>query len=517
MPGTHVPLTRGSRREKPDAVPVGDVDPASRVEVTVTVAPERFAEESEAVTRILGEFGLSVAAVYPATGSLRVDGTAAQIEDAFRAGLRMYDHGPDGVLRGREGDVYVPAALEGIVTGVFGLDQRRVARRLTGAAAAESVAGSPGNPQTPEDLERRYSFPDAQGDGQTVAIAEFGGGYYPDDLGAFCQTHHRTVPQIEIVPVGASPLSPAQIAALPADQKGESHEVTMDVEIVAGLCPAAKIRMFFAPFDEKGWIDLLDAVVAEDPPPVSLCVSWGLAEDSTQWSRAAVDAINLRLGAASQRGITACAAAGDDGSGDQIPDGRAHVHFPASSPFVLAVGGTMDEGEGEVVWWNKPGDRSDPSEPRGGSTGGGVSVRFGRPAWQNVHVRSLNPGGFDGRVVPDVAALAGLPGYSIVFEGQTSMKGGTSAAAPLWAALIARIASATPSGPATPPAPAAFLTPLLYQNGGGGQPRGARGCTDITKGNNASPKPGVGYDAQTGFDAVSGWGVPNGRALLASL
>ena len=163
----------------------------------------------------------------------------------------------------------------------------------------------------------------------------------------------------------------------------------MDVEIVAGLCAGREDPSVFAPFDQKGWIDLLDRVVAADPAPVSLSVSWGLAEDSPDWSPAAIDAINQRLRAASRRGITVCAAAGDDGSGDQMHDQHAHVHFPASSPYVLAVGGTMLDGEDEVVWWNAPGDRS--QIPRGGSTGGGVSVKFARPEWQNVRVARSTP------------------------------------------------------------------------------------------------------------------------------
>jgi kumamolisin len=507
-PESHVRLEGSKRGEEPDAPHVGDVDSASPIELTVTVHPEDFAHASEEVKRVLGRFGLRVEPAYPATGSLAVSGSAGQIEDTFRAGVGLYDHGPDGILRGREGEIHVPADLDGVVTGVFGLDQRRVARRLTGSG--DSPPGP--SPLRPEELEQRYSFPKGHAKGQTIAIAEFGGGYLPEDIRTFCETHGRTAPEIEVVSVGAVPLTPAEITAAVAQQQaplvGESHEVTMDVEIVAGLCPDAKIRMFFATFDEKGWIDLLDRVVAEDPAPVSLSVSWGLAEDSAKWSPAAVDAINQRLQAAARRGITVCAAAGDDGCGDQMQDERAHAHFPASSPHVLAVGGTMLDDEEEVVWWNCPGDQSDPQKyPRGGSTGGGVSQRFKRPEWQNVHVRSLNPGGFDGRIVPDVAALAGLPGYSIVFQGQPRMNGGTSASAPLWAALVARIAGAAPG----------FLAPLLYGEGADGRVRGVSGFTDITKGNNRTPKPGFGYHAGNGFDAVTGWGVPNGRALLASL
>ena len=264
-PESHVRLAGSARGGEPDARHVGEVDPASTIELTVTVQPEDFAHASVEVKRVLGRFGLSVEEAYPATGSLVVSGSAGQIEDAFRAGLGLYDHGPDGILRGREGEIYVPADLDGVVTGVFGLDQRRVARRLTGSS--ESPPGP--TPLGPEELEQRYNFPEGHSEGQTIAIAEFGGGYFPEDIRTFCETLGRTVPEIEVVSVGAVPLTPAEIAAAVAQQHaslvGESHEVTMDVEIVAALCPDAKIRLFFANFDQKGWIDLLDRVVAEDP------------------------------------------------------------------------------------------------------------------------------------------------------------------------------------------------------------------------------------------------------------
>ncbi len=461
MAPAHVPLEGSERGRKPNAVRVGGVDPASHVEVTVTLSrPERWRDDAKAVRRVLAGFGLAIVAEYPATGSLVIGGTAAQIEAAFHAGLGMYSHDRDGILRGREGRLQIPGELDGVLSGVFGLDQRRVARRLVATGTPQTAAGEANAPVGPADLEQRYSFPDGDCGGQTIAIAEFGGGYFPDDVRQFCEMHGRALPQIETVSVGATPLTPAGIEALSAEAQGpalgESHELMMDVEIVAGLCSGARISVFFAPFDQKGWIDLLDRVVAADPAPVTLCVSWGLAEDSPDWSPAAVDAINQRLQAASRRGITVCVAAGDDGSGDQMHDQHAHVHFPASSPYVLAVGGTMLAGAQEVVWWSAPGDRS---QPRGGSTGGGVSVRFGRPDWQDVRVESLNAGGIDGRVVPDVAGLAGPPGYSVVFDGQATLNGGTSAAAPMWSSLIARIAAHAPATGRV------FLTPLLYQNG----------------------------------------------------
>ncbi len=214
-PESHVRLEGSKRGEEPDAPHVGDVDSASPIELTVTVHPEDFAHASEEVKRVLGRFGLSVEEAYPATGSLAVSGSAGQIEDAFRAGLGLDDHGPDGILRGRKGEIHIPADLDGVVTGVFGLDQRRVARRLTGSG--DSPPGP--SPLRPEELEQRYSFPEGHGKGQTIAIAEFGGGYFPEDIRSFCETHGRTAPEIEVVSVGAVPLTPAEITSAVTQQQ----------------------------------------------------------------------------------------------------------------------------------------------------------------------------------------------------------------------------------------------------------------------------------------------------------
>ena len=148
----------------------------------------------------------------------------------------------------------------------------------------------------------------------------------------------------------------------------------------------------------------------------------------------------------------------------------------------------------------RPGQRTDNG---GGSTGGGVSAKFPRPAWQGVKVTSLNRGGIDGRVVPDVAALAGQPLYDLIFAGKAHPNGGTSASAPLWASLVARVDASLPANKRQ-----RFLTPLLYRKVGD-TTVGAQASRDIVDGNNASfPDPGRGYVAAPGFDAVTGWGVP---------
>jgi kumamolisin len=139
-------------------------------------------------------------------------------------------------------------------------------------------------------------------------------------------------------------------------------------------------------------------------------------------------------------------------------------------------------------------------------------VLFPRPVWQNVRIRSLNSGAIDGRVVPDVSALAGEPLYDLVFVGQPQPNGGTSASAPLWAALIARVYAQF-----APPKQQRFLSPLLYQPGPTGKPIGSVVSRDVVSGNNKSIPPGRGYKATNGYDAVTGWGVPDGMALAKAL
>jgi kumamolisin len=244
-----------------------------------------------------------------------------------------------------------------------------------------------------------------------------------------------------------------------------------------------------------------------------LSISYGLAEGTEIWTDQAMSAINDSFKEAAARGIPVCISAGDDGSDDQVQDGMAHIDFPAASPFVLAIGGTamMKAGgrpAGEVVWFDGDGLRRD----GGGSTGGGVSTVIERPDWQKeIDISPVNRGALTGRIIPDVAAVAaGSTGYLIVANGNPEVSGGTSAAAPLWAGLIARLNAAGK--------PVHYATPLFYQANArtGGRPLGEIACNDITKGNNVTAAIG-GFHAGPGYDAATGWGTPNGKKLMQFL
>jgi kumamolisin len=145
----------------------------------------------------------------------------------------------------------------------------------------------------------------------------------------------------------------------------------------------------------------------------------------------------------------------------------------------------------EVVWNELSGNE--------GATGGGVSEVFAVPAFQSCAGVPAAPNGFRGRGVPDVAGDADpSSGYQLVVDGSSTVIGGTSAVAPLWAGLLARINQSLGK-------PVGYLNPLLYAASG------AASFNDITSGNNG------GYSAGAGWDACTGLGSPNGTRLLAAL
>jgi kumamolisin len=237
--------------------------------------------------------------------------------------------------------------------------------------------------------------------------------------------------------------------------------------------------------------------VAAPNRPSVVSISWGGPESS--WTPQAMTTMDEAFQSAAALGVTVCCAAGDDGSTDGVTDGLNHVDFPASSPYALACGGTRLIASGstissETVWNELATD--------GGATGGGISDFFALPTWQaGAKVPpSANPGHRIGRGVPDVAGDADpATGYVTRVDGQPDVIGGTSAVAPLWAGLIARINQRLKT-------PVGYANPLLY-----GEAAKAGAFHDITSGNNGA------YNAGQGWDACSGLGTPIGAAILSAL
>jgi len=250
---------------------------------------------------------------------------------------------------------------------------------------------------------------------------------------------------------------------------------------------------------DQGFVDAVSTAVHATPTPTVISISWGGPEP--QWSAQSLTAMDQAFQDAAALGVTVTAAAGDNGSSDdpQNSSGPAQVDYPASSPHALGCGGTTLVGDlasgtivSEVVW-NEVASQE-------GAGGGGISKAFPVASWQSP---AASPSVLTGRGVPDVAGNADpLSGYRIVVGGQQQPIGGTSAVAPLWAGLIARLAQATGKK-------FGLLQPLIYPGATPGvDPAGFR---DITQGNNGA------YSAGPGWDPASGLGSPDGTALLNRL
>ena len=506
IPGSQPAIGPGQRR-------VGAVDGGEEIEVTVylkpsapldwvddtaagppaqrrTITREQLArdygatpQDIDAVRAFAADYGLEVTSADAGRRAVTVRGSINAVVQAFGVeDIGLFELPGGGTYRGHSGPLTVPADLAGVITGVFGIDARPQAsaqiRRPAQAAAS----------YTPVQVAQAYSFPTGvTGAGETVGILELGGGYNQSDLDTYFSGLGLSSPSVTAVGVDGGSNSPG------TDQNADG-EVMLDIEVIGGVAPGARIVVYFAPNTDQGFIDALSTAVHDTTnKPSVVSISWGGPEDS--WTAQARSQMEQTLTEAAAVGVTVTVAAGDNGSTDGVSDGKQHVDFPAAAPHALACGGTTLELAGgaissETVW-------NDGAS--GGATGGGVSVEFPLPSYQSqVNVPTNADTHQPGRGVPDVAGDADpQTGYSVRVDGVDQTIGGTSAVVPLWAGLIARLNQSLGK-------PVGFLQPQLYA-------AGERGFHDITQGNNGD------YQAGTGWDACTGLGSPNGAALLQAL
>jgi kumamolisin len=466
------------------------------------------AKDLALIGKFATEYNLNVVYQSAPRRTVILAGTVKDMNTAFGVNLQTYSY-DGGTYRGREGAIQIPAELNSVVEGVFGLDNRPVARRHTSGPRAASPQAFTG-----ADLATIYNFPKGlNGAGQTIGIIELGGGYRPADLDTYFKGLGLATPTVIPVSVDGG-------ANTPSSADSADAEVVLDIQVAGAAAPGAKFVVYFAPNNatSSGFLDAITKAThdTENNPSV-ISISWG-GPESISTTNFQVE-FDKALQAAAMLGITVCVAAGDNGAADEGPkawDGKAHVDFPSSSPFALSCGGTRlitNNGaiSAESVWNQNQADLSEEPDGSFGSGGGGVSGFFPVPGYQqqaNVPP-SPNPAGFKGRGVPDVTG-DGDPdtGYKILVDGQNVQEGGTSAVAPLWAALIALINQKMNGR-------VGFVNPQLYSlasNSGA--------FHDITVGNNRvsfQQFSNVGYDAGPGWDAASGLGSPDGTALSGAL
>jgi kumamolisin len=460
------------------------------VRVSRTEFKRRHSGDPDAIKKVKAfarEFNLKV--VDDPTRAVRrtvqLTGTAAEIQKAF--GVVLEQKAIDGAqFRVREGGIHLPESLTGLVEAVLGLDNRpqaqphfRLLKPHAGAAAPSSY--------TPPQVAEAYKFPaNSSGAGETIGIIELGGGYRQTDLTAYFKTLNLAVPAMTAVSVNGGKNKPSK----PSSDDGE---VMLDIEVAGSVAAGAKIAVYFTPNTDQGFIDAITTAVHDAThKPSVISISWGGPESS--WTEQSMTALDAACQSAAALGVTITVAAGDDGSTD---GGKgSNVDFPASSPHVLACGGTKLDANGativsEVVW-NELANRE-------GATGGGVSNVFALPTWQaNAHVPAPSKS-TGGRGVPDVAGDADpTTGYTIRVDGETTVIGGTSAVAPLWAGLVALANQQLGTH-------VGFIQPAIYAA------RAASAFNDITAGNNGA------FSAGPGWDACTGLGSPIANKLIPLL
>ncbi len=505
-----VVVPRSDRAVPANATPIGPTDPKQVISVSVIVKRKKTLDlhalggrrvsreefdaqyaadpaDFDALRTFAHQHGLTVdeAGSSLSRRTMVLRGAAEAIGQAF--GVQLHDYRqakPRCRYHTFTGQVTLPETHAPFVEAVLGLDARPIAkphfRYLKNLKKKPKATGQPA-PFNPPQVAALYSFPKGvDGAGQTIGLIELGGGYTTSDINSYFGGLGLKPPTVVAVSVDGG-------TNAPGDPNGADGEVALDVQVAGSIAPGAKIAVYFAPNTDQGFIDAITTAVHDTAnKPSVISISWGGPESS--WAQSSVTTLDNACQSAAALGVSITVACGDNGSSDGVSGGGNHVDFPASSPHVLACGGTELIGSGtaiasETVW-------NDGSQ--GGATGGGYSTVFPLPSWQT----SAGISG-SGRGVPDVAGdAAPASGYNILVDGQQEVVGGTSAVAPLWAAMLALINQKKGTS-------VGFVNPTLY-----GIPQDFH---DITQGKNGA------YSAGKGWDACSGLGSPNGQELAAAL
>jgi subtilase family serine protease len=358
------------------------------------------------------------------------------------------------------------------------------------------------------------------GQGQTIVIIHaFGSPTIQQDLATFHQVFFGSsfpAPDFQVVcPTGCPTFNPHNN---PQNEVGWSFEASLDVEWAHAIAPLAKIRLVVAADPHGDSINLAIRYAVQNYPGSIISQSFGTPEASLKGNNAQFMQAHQLYQAAVAHGITVLASSGDLGATNgSFP--FANAGYPASDPFVTAVGGTQGLPLGNLVTLTASGApvgygaEAVWNEAWIGAAGGGaVSALFGKPSYQSAL-------SFGGRAVPDVAYNAAVDGGVLVFYSALGpaatgfyIVGGTSAGSPQWAGIFALANTARAS---SAKGPVGFANPGIYAIA-----QGARYATDfhdITSGNNALVGTGIGFAATTGFDLATGWGTPNAANLVADL
>ncbi|HEY2744108.1 MAG TPA: S53 family peptidase [Polyangia bacterium] len=439
--------------------------------------------------------GVTVLRTVAGRNTITGTATVAVIQQAFGVTLHQYQD-PDGKFIATVDYLTLSPDVAGSVSGVVGLSGDRPWLPHIIKMPPQPEAGV--TTYTAAKLETQYNSTaiTTAGMGETVVILGAGNQPKMTDVTAYLTAENPYT--AGLTTLGA--YTQEQIGGPNRDDdqtaEGERQENTLDIEMLSALSPYATIYQDMVASNGVGlFSDGISYIVNKHATAHAVTVSYGSCERGAAGEMPVMNSMFMQAKAEGQQWFFAAGDSGTDGCRDGTGNKIVSAGWPASSPYVVGVGGTgVKTGTTEVVW-----DWGDAFQ---GATGGGASESFDKPAYQT----GVGPNASDGaRDEPDVAALAGAPGVVVYLDGSATSFGGTSAATPMWAGVWAMIEQGKGHKTIT------NGIETLYTLGAAGH-----GFHDITSGSNGAPNDNAtgGYAAGTGYDLATGWGSPNTADLI---
>jgi Pro-kumamolisin, activation domain/Immunoglobulin I-set domain/Subtilase family/Viral BACON domain len=469
------------------------------------LTPAQFAEkfgpaksDYQTLIKFAEKNGLKITGTHANRVVLDVAGSVADIEKTFQVKMQVYNHPKERrTFYSPDTEPSVDASMEVSILSISGLNNYSLPKpaslHITPARqppVSPTLAGSgPGGTFRGLDFRAAY-VPNSplNGTGQSVALLEFDG-YYSNDIAAYEQTCSLPYVTLTNVPVRGGVKKPGSA----------NDEVSLDIELAIAMAPnLSRVVVYEEPVSIFNWPDILSQI-ADDDLAAQISCSW-----FNPYSPGPDPASEQLFQQMASQGQSFFSASGDaDAFDGQIP-------FPDDSPNVTIVGGTMLTTGAplgprlEETVWNQGG---------GIGTGGGVSIYYPIPSWQQgINTFLTNGGSTVARNIPDVALTAENI-WIRTGNGSTETIGGTSCAAPLWAGFMALVnQQALAAGKPL----AGFINPAIYEIGNDSffnfQP-----FNDITMGNNTWTSSPNAFFALPGYDLCTGFGTPNGTNLINAL
>jgi subtilase family serine protease len=451
--------------------------------------------------------GFVVVGTHPNRVVLDVRARSTEVETALHITLRTYRHPTENRDFFAPDEAPVVAAAMPILS-ISGLDNysRRQPRSVVRSLTAMPMQVTP---QTGSGTSGSYLGGDFRaayvpgtaltGSGQSVALVQFDG-YYSNDIASYISKAGLTNYAVSLTNVAVN-----GGVSTPGSGNGE---VCLDIEMVLSMAPGvSKIIVYEAPSSGTAWSTMLSKI-ANDNLARQISCSWG--DSSVGSTDSTSEALFKQMAAQGQSFFNA------SGDSDAFVGG---IPFPSESTNITQVGGTtLSTASAGGVWssetaWNWGYVARDSGYV---GTSGGISTHYGIPGWQQGISMTNNHGSSTYRNVPDVA-LTGDNVFVTYSNGLTSVFGGTSCAAPLWAGFMALVNQQMAINTGSTTNSAGFINPAIYAIGKGSNVNYSYSAcfNDITTGNNYWSSSTTNFPAVTGFDLCTGWGTPTIGLLTA--